>query len=171
MNRQPHFNKQSGLSLVELMISVTLGLLILGGATTVFVNISNTRQEIEKAGRQIENGRYAMQLLSDDLANAGFLAEFDPTPLTTTALASLPDACATDLATLRTALPLHVQGYDNGAGAPTCITDVKTDTDIVVVRRASTCVAGAVFPGIALCAGDRRNRAVIVADQQCRLRE
>lgn len=143
LRRNLNKHKQSGLSMIELMISVTLGCLLLAGMTTVFVNVSNTRQEVEKAGRQIENGRYGMQLLSDDLASSGFLAEFDPTPLDTTALAALPDACATDQATLQSALPLHVQGYDNGAGAPSCLTDVKTDTDIVVVRRASTCVAGA----------------------------
>ena len=142
MTARPPRLRRGGFSLIELMISITLGLLILAGVTTLFANNSRTRQEIEKTSRQIENGRYAMQVLGDDLQGAGFLAEFDPTPLDTTALTALPDACATDLATLRTALPLHVQGYDNGVNAPTCLTDVKSGTDIVVVRRASTCVAG-----------------------------
>lgn len=135
--------RQAGISLVELMISITLGLLILGGVTTVFTNNSRTRQEIEKTSRQIENGRYAMQVLGDDMQTAGFLGEFDPTPLDTSALTALPNACATDLPTLRTALPLHIQGYDNGSGAPTCLADLKSGTDIIVVRRASTCIAGA----------------------------
>lgn len=130
---------QAGFSLVELMVAITLGLLVLAGLTTIFVNNSNTRNEIERANRQTENGRYAMQLLSDDLRNAGYLAEFDPRILSTPA--TKPDACATAVSDLKAALPLHVQGYDNGASLP-CLSDLRSGTDILVLRRASTCVAG-----------------------------
>jgi type IV pilus assembly protein PilW len=38
----------------------------------------------------------------------------------------------------------HVQAYDNGATPPTCVgADLKPNTDILVVRRVSTCEAGA----------------------------
>lgn len=133
-------SRQTGISLIELMISLTLGLLILAGVTTLFVTNSSARREIEKMSRQVENGRYAMQLLADDLGAAGFLAEFDPTPLSLPAV--LPDPCASDVGSLRAALRLHIQGYDGGATL-SCLADVKAGTDIVVVRRASTCVAGA----------------------------
>lgn len=144
MRTPPGTGKQSGLSLVELMISITLGLIILAAVSTIFVNNGRARNEIEKTSRQIENGRYATQLLTEDLQASGFLSEFDPTPLDTSGLLALPDACAADLATLTAALPLHIQGYDNGVSQPTCLSDVKTGADIFVVRRASTCVAGAV---------------------------
>ena len=49
---------QSGLSLIELMVSVTLGLLILSGVLVVFVNASAARNEVERTSRQIENGRF-----------------------------------------------------------------------------------------------------------------
>lgn len=138
-------NRQRGLSLVELMVSITLGLLILAGVTTIFTNTSRTRTEIEKTSRQIENGRYAMQVLADDLQTAGFFAEFDPSVLVTTTLTALPDPCSTDLAAIKTngVIALHVQGYDNAATVPSCLSDVKTGTDILVIRRASTCIAGA----------------------------
>lgn len=134
---------QCGLSLIELMVAITLGLLVLAGVLTVFSNSQRARVETEKTSRQIENGRYAMQLLSDDLQMAGFLAEFDPTVLSTSGFAAMPDPCATDLPTLQGALPLHVQGIDNLAAIPNCLADVKAGTDIIVVRRASTCVPGA----------------------------
>lgn len=137
-----NIRRQSGLSLIELMISIALGLMVVAAVSIAFVTNNKTRVEIEKTSRQIENGRYAMQVLTEDLQAAGFLAEFDPTPLDTSLLAALPDPCATDLPTLRSALPLHIQGYDNGFGAPTCLTDVKAGTDILVIRRVSTCVAG-----------------------------
>jgi type IV pilus assembly protein PilW len=131
---------QRGLSLIEMMISITLGLIILAGLTAIFVSNSRARSEIERSNRQIENGRHALQLLSDDIQLAGYYAEFDPSALTLPL--ALPDPCATDLATLRGALPLHVQGYDNASVIPSCLSDVKPGTDILVIRRASTCEAG-----------------------------
>ena len=129
-----------GYSIIELMVAIALGLLILAGLTTIFVSNSRARSEIERASQQTDNGLYALRLLTDGLHNAGYLAEFDPRPLTTPA--TKPDPCATVLTTLNTALPLAVQGYDNGANAPTCLSDVKTGSDILVVRHASTCAVG-----------------------------
>jgi type IV pilus assembly protein PilW len=138
----PNKANQTGLSLIELMVAITLGLVIMAGLSALFIANSSTSAEIERANRQIENGRYAMQILSEDLRLAGFLGEFDPTALPTPA--TKPDPCSAVLADLKTALPLHIQGYNNGASpALSCLTDVKTGTDILVIRRASTCIAGA----------------------------
>jgi type IV pilus assembly protein PilW len=137
----PNRPGESGYTIVELMVAITIGLLILTALIAILVQSIQARAEVERGAQQIENGRYAMQLLTDDLRNAGYLAAFDPTPLATPA--TKPDPCAVDLATLRTALPLAVQGYDNGTGAPGCVSDVRAGTDIVVVRRASTCAVGA----------------------------
>lgn len=133
--------RQTGLSLIELMISMVIGLVILAGVTTIFVANNKTRLELEKTSRQIENGRYAMQLITEDLQMAGYLGSYVPSTTAPT-LTALPDPCSTDMATIDGARLLHVQGYDEGAGAPTCLSDVKSGTDILVVRRASTCVAG-----------------------------
>ncbi len=130
--------RQRGFSLAELMIAMTIGLLIFAGMTTLLVNNSRAQSETEKANRQVENGRYALQLLSADLRNAGYYGEFDPSvlPLPT----ALPDPCATTLVELKAALPLHVQGEDGGSLA--CLQDLRSGTDIVVVRHAATCVLG-----------------------------
>lgn len=137
----PH--RQRGFTLAELMIAVAIGLLILAGMTTLFVNNSKAQTEIEKANRQVENGRYAVSLLAGDLRNAGYYGEFDPTELATPA--AVPDPCALTVAALKDGLALHVQGYDNAtAGVLSCLTDVRVGTDVLVVRHARTCVAGAV---------------------------
>ncbi len=132
--------RQGGFSLVELMVAITLGLLIVGGLTAIFVTNSQTRAQIEQISQQIENGGYAIELLANDLRNAGYLGEFDARQLTTPA--AKPDPCATDLPALTTALPVAVQGYDNGASAPTCLSDLMAGTDILVIRGASTCTVG-----------------------------
>jgi len=135
---------EKGFSILELMVAIAIGLMVLAGLVTIFVNNSRARNEIEKANRQTESGRYAMELITHDLHNAGYYAEFDPLvlPLPST----LPNPCDVTLAGLKAALPLHVQGYDNASTSPgTCsLTDLKNTNaaDILVVRRATTCVAG-----------------------------
>lgn len=137
----------AGLSLVELMVSITLGLVILTAVTTVFINTSASRDELERTSRQIENGRYAVEILSDDLRLAGFFGELNPaaaSPLIAVP-ATLPNPCSTAVADLGTAMRLHIQGYDGGTtGPPTCVANLQPGTDIVVVRRVKTCVAGPV---------------------------
>jgi type IV pilus assembly protein PilW len=139
-NVRQHYG-QSGFSLVELMVAVTIGLIILMALSGLFLSSNRASVEMRKSTQQQESGRYASQLLSEDLMMAGYLAEFDSSPLMTPA-EPLPESCGKDIADLLTALPLHVQGINDAATIPTCISDVKSGTDIIVVRRASTCVAG-----------------------------
>ena len=133
-------NRGAGYTIIELMIAITINLMILATLVSIFANNSRTRGEIERANQQTENGRYALQQIADDLHNAGYLAEFNPGPLATPA--AKPDPCDVTVAGLNSALPLAVQGYDNGAGAPTCVSNLRAGTDIIVVRHASTCSVG-----------------------------
>jgi len=138
---------QTGLSIIEMMVSITIGLIILAGLASILVANSRARAEIERSNRQIENGRYALQLLSDDLKVAGYTAEFDSSAMLSPGTADpLPDPCATSLTALQTALPVYVQGYDpyddTTTPIPSCISDVKPRTAILVIRRTSTCAAG-----------------------------
>ncbi|HSH53582.1 MAG TPA: prepilin-type N-terminal cleavage/methylation domain-containing protein, partial [Methylotenera sp.] len=66
---------QQGFSLVELMVSVAIGLLLLSALATLFVSQSKTRMELDKENRMIDNGRYALDLLSENLSMAGFYGE------------------------------------------------------------------------------------------------
>lgn len=136
--------RQNGLSLVELMVSITLGLLVLAGVVTVFANSSAARNEVERVSRQIENGRYASQLLTDDLRLAGFYGEMNVGSVT--APGALPaDPCSLSVADWNAWIPVHLQGYDNGVGfasANCALTNHKANTDVLVVRRARACVAG-----------------------------
>jgi type IV pilus assembly protein PilW len=133
--------RESGFSIIELMVAITLGLLVLGGLAALFANASASRNELERNSRQIENGRFAIELLSDDLRLAGFYGELNVRVLG--APTALPDPCSANPADWATAIPVHVFGYDNGAGAPPCMPgNVKPNTDIIVVRRVSTCEAG-----------------------------
>lgn len=132
---------QAGFSLVELMISLTIGLLLLSGLTTLLVQQSNTRSELDKSSRQIENGRYAIQVLHDDIQLAGFYGQYASI---SAPVGAMPNPCATDLASLSAAMSLPVQGYDalSSISTPlsTCLNNANflAGTDILVVRRVAT---------------------------------
>lgn len=136
----PSLYRARGFSLAELMIASSIGLLILAGLSTMFVKNTRAQQEIEQAHRQVENGRFAIDLLAVDLRNAGYYAEFDPGVLADPA--ALPALCAANLDELKAGLVLPVQGLDNGATLPACLSDVRQGTDVLVVRRTATCIAG-----------------------------
>jgi type IV pilus assembly protein PilW len=158
---------QLGVTLIELMIAMVVALVLLAGLAAMYGSSVKARNEIERTNRQIENGRYAIQLLRDDIQLAGFFGELNmvdtPPPLP----GALPDVCVTHLSTLPSdgvvaadatfdtqldaldylavSMNIHVQGFDNVN--PTALTgclagiDLKPDTDIVVVRRVLTCDA------------------------------
>lgn len=143
--------------MIELMIGITLGMIVIAGVTGVFINSNQTRNEIERANRQLENGRYASTMIADDLRMAGFLSSFDPyrsiifsslPPLSgASALTGVPDPCVTSVTGANSSLIntffVHIQGVDTAASTlPSCVSDVKAGTDILVIRRLSSCVAG-----------------------------
>lgn len=129
---------QAGLSLVELMISMVIGLLLLAGMLGLIVGQSRSRAEIDKSGRQIENGRHALTILQDAIQHAGYYGQYSGV---LTPLAALPDPCALDAASLDASLAMPLQGYDKPTSVPAllsaCLPDANhvAGTDILVVRR------------------------------------
>ena len=66
-----------GFSLVEFMIAITLSLIVLVALTAMFISNMRAREELERAAQQIENGRYASQILTEELQMAGYYEAFD----------------------------------------------------------------------------------------------
>lgn len=75
MTQRPHRQsgnprRQRGLSLIELMISMVLGLLVVGGAIGVFVSSQQTYRATESLARVQENARVAFELMARDVREA-----------------------------------------------------------------------------------------------------
>ncbi|MBK7470561.1 MAG: PilW family protein [Betaproteobacteria bacterium] len=130
-----------GAGLVELMVGITLGLLVLAAMATLFANNSAARNEIERTSQQIENGRFALQLLRDDIHLAGYFHGFAANdrraadvcvPRSGVALSA--GALGWLTAPAQAPLPLH--GYAAGAtpARESCIADQKAGTDVLIVR-------------------------------------
>jgi type IV pilus assembly protein PilW len=88
-----HARHQAGMSLIELMIAVAIGLALLAGLSSLYVSTSKARAEFNKTSEQVENGRFALQSISRDIEMAGFYGR-SSLPVTTASYA-LSDPCAT----------------------------------------------------------------------------
>ncbi len=139
---------QRGFSLIELMISMTIGMILLVAFTALIVHQSSARDELEKSSRQIENGRYAMQLLHDDIEHAGYFGLYSPDSSVAAALPADPCAIAFGAAnsgwdTSPVTVPVPLYGYLGAATNPlagsSCnLTAYMPNTAILVVRRVTT---------------------------------
>jgi type IV pilus assembly protein PilW len=160
-----------GFSLVEFMIAITIGLFLIAGLVYLIAETSRSRGEMERSSRQIENGRYALERLSEDLRHAGFFSEFfcllssiggvtcqavtiPPFPGSTAAA----QPCTTTAANLQNGMALPIQGYPGAASAAALVAaypeldvvacqvlkdDYEPNTDVLVIRRAHTTSAEA----------------------------
>lgn len=148
----PVARAQAGATLVETMIAMTIGLMLLLTLSQIFVANGAFRRDLDRSSRLVENGSYAMERLSDDLRSAGYYAEFDLTAASLPLPGAKPDPCSADIAALAAALPLPIQGYDEGVGLPSSCTtgdhaairNHRIGSDVVVIRRVEPCVAGPV---------------------------
>lgn len=156
---RPLAHRQAGVSVLELMIAITISLFLLVGLVSVFATSNQTYLDLSRASQQIENGRLAMQILSDDISHAGFYGRFSAgLPVASAPLLPCESSNMTNLKN-DAALPLY--GYDAPSTVPAALTCLAAGnfvpgTDILVVRRAdSTMSAGdaASIPNGALTSG------------------
>lgn len=130
---------QRGMSLVEIMVAMTLGLILTTGVIQLFV--SNKRAyEVQTAtnGMQ-ENGRYAMKLLTDALRAADHWGGVEASDVGGTA--SVTGVVGCDAAWILN-VSEGIRGYEGVSGTPPlpsgCIAnaDYVANTDVFVVRHA-----------------------------------
>lgn len=132
-------SSQAGFSLIELMVASTIGLLIMAAVLTLFLNVSRTNDEMAKTNMLIENGRFAIQLLQNDIAHAGFwdtyIPDFDDLTLTTAPVdtfTSVPQPCLAFSSWSTTShfnrrLGIAVQVHDSvPSGCSSAVTNWKT---------------------------------------------
>jgi type IV pilus assembly protein PilW len=134
---------QAGLTLIELMVGLTLGMIVSLALLQLFAQSSVDGQNVQRASIDIENGRYAAEMLRDDLQLAGYLGEV---PIESAGFV-VPDPCSTDAATAGfaaspLAVPTAVRGY-GAAEVLGCLAarDRLAGTDALAVRRVEVATA------------------------------
>lgn len=123
-------------------MALTIGLFLVLAMSILYANMSQSRSELEKTNRQISNGRYAIELLQNEIQLAGYWGDLVPSAPVMT----LTDACTTSdfgIASNSDNLPIGVFGYaststssSNSSNKPACIGN--TNSDVLLVRRLST---------------------------------
>lgn len=131
--------QQSGFSLVEMMVALTVSVVLLLGVSNVIISSSQSYGELTRSSQQLENGRYALQVLRDDIRHAGFYGEFSDLKVP----ASMPNSCTLSTTALRDAVDAPVQGYAAAGTAPISCLPGYMGGDVLVIRRASTQVTAA----------------------------
>ncbi len=68
-------SKQSGISLVELMVGMLLGIMLTLGAVAIYLAAQRSYVEVEQVAALSENARFVQKLVGDSLHHAGFFGE------------------------------------------------------------------------------------------------
>ncbi len=137
MSRRSPFSSQSGLSLIELMISVTLGIVLSFGAVEIYVGSKQTYRTQDALSRMQENARYALDLLIKDIRNTGYIGCGNLTNITPNIVDTAISAY--DLSTVFTGnQSTGAQSWVPSA-LPTGVASVADHTDIVTVNSAGRC--------------------------------
>ena len=138
---------QRGVSLVELLVAIVLGMVVVAALITLYANVSRSNNEMSKTSMLVENGRFAMHLLQEDVSHAGFWGAIDyitPTaiPDPCLAYASWPSDPTALAAYKENLLSIAVQGSSSGAayaGCGSALANVVAKSDVLIVRHANTC--------------------------------
>lgn len=127
---------QRGLSLVELMVALTLGLLLVAGVTRLFLSARQGYRVQESHARQQDNARFVMETLASEIRHADFWGGASPQALSVVSnLGTATDCSEAWMADV--AFPLRA--YAGAATSPLAgctVSDYVPNTDVLVVRYA-----------------------------------
>ena len=125
------FQRQVGLSLVELMIAITLSLLLIGGVLQIVLASKQTYSSASALSRVQENGRFALGILTEDIRNAGYQGQCIGTP--TSHLTSTDEG--------RWTLTDPILGWNNGDlpgySSMTDVQSLASGTDAIFIKFAA----------------------------------
>ena len=100
---------QRGMTMVELMIAMALGLILVGTIGMAYVSAKASFRSQSAMSRVQENARYAFEYLAADVRMAGFIGSIQDTAL------SIPAAWGSPPHHLRRLKDLPLRGYENDA--------------------------------------------------------
>lgn len=159
---------QKGVTIVELMVALALGLFLLGGVITIYVSSKQAYRTSDALTRVQDNGRFAMELISRDLRSVGYKGKClnDVNVLLDTSHADY----RADLFDLDDA----IAGWENAGGAYAGeMKDYRPQTDVMFLKHAANATgatAGGVTPANAAAivltqaGGVEQGEIVVVSD-------
>lgn len=128
-SKRMHHRNQKGMTLIEILIAMLMGIFLLAGVLQIFLNTKQTYRMQEGLSRLQENGRFAMEFISQDVRMAGFFGCLSNNFNIANVENELNDQTnfAWDIST-----PL--MGYDNITNSFAVISNVVVGTDVIAMR-------------------------------------
>ena len=133
--------RESGFTLIEMMIAITIGLGILAGLVGVLAANSNNSRANDRTSELMSNGRYALNSMKQELRQAGFRAYTWADPIAPGALGTLTNECLATGATAGMFVSNIRQGIwganNSNPFSASCVPDASyaAGNDVLVVRR------------------------------------
>ena len=143
---QPPLGRQSGMTLVEIMIALGISVVLLAGVLQIFLSSKQSYRLLEANSRVQENGRFAINFITDDLRMAGYRGCYTGAAANIESLLKPhPAAYSWDFAT-----PLQGNEWTGGGWTPTLDPlisgQVLNNTDVFVTRGLASNGIGLVTP-------------------------
>lgn len=139
-----------GLSLTELMVSISLGIFLLGGIVSVFASFDESTDDTLQQGELQDNVRFALDFLSQDISQAGFYSHFSGQSFQSAVSVSLDtdipafstdcnDPSANNASLPNVASSQHFRQIWGdtlaGTSALNCISDAKAGSELIQLKR------------------------------------
>jgi len=124
-----------GLSMVELLVAISIGLFLVGGAGFILINSKRSYTETDRLSRVGETARFAMMILGKDIRQAGYFGAAGVANLSTDPdLNTVADDCNSPGDAYGFANYFRVVRASAAGAALGCIADAVPDSDIIVVK-------------------------------------
>jgi len=144
-------NKTKGMTLVELMVSMVIGLFLTAGLFSIFSMSSTNVTTTSQFNQLQENGRIALTLMERDLSQLGFMGDMTGVDFVlgvntrigdNAVIGSSGDCVGAGFnnGTLPNRQPAHFRrlwGYESGVSTASldCLTKVNNTTDVIQIKR------------------------------------
>jgi type IV pilus assembly protein PilW len=116
------------------MVSIVLGLIIIGGAASVYLASKRSMTEGEQVAAISENGRFALQLLNSAVRHVGFFGGSRPVDIREDgSLGAVTGDCTGDAAAYDTENAMFAVRATS-ASVLGCINDALPNTDVLVIK-------------------------------------
>lgn len=136
LRRMPPASAQRGISLLELMIAMALGLIVVLGVTRVFISSKQGYRIQESTGRLQENARFAMDVLAREIRHADFWGGIDGNAINRHSSLTATTACSEAwMADARVGIQAWAGAATSPLGACT-VSNYVPNTDVLAVRYA-----------------------------------
>lgn len=125
---------ERGFSMLELLISMFIGLFLIGAVSAIYIVSKRGYTETENVSRANESARFGLYVLASNFAHLGFFGGANPAAITN-GLTAVTGDCTGAVGASVVDTANHFRVIKATTAAPiTCITDAQTNSDVLIIK-------------------------------------